>query len=256
MSLNLDKEYLCFLDSSSVQNIPNSQRIIMDSCDPPKRIIKNGQKFKTNGTGIQGVNCNSCLLFTPSTRADEFALILTHFRMINVENIEARDLLKKAMNNPNLTEDYIKVKLASNLSSNYEIINDVNNILYKMLDEEKEDEKIDKLLKRLRRYENKIDINNYRKIHAAKRKYLLENLDTNEIKGLISKEKVLNIILDNYPTHKAALVKKVAEILNINLIFLPEYSPDLNPIEDIWRVIKDYISRKYLKDVEHLKKTL
>ncbi|MEG3225039.1 MAG: hypothetical protein BME94_05830 [Methanobacteriales archaeon Met13] len=93
-------------------------------------------------------------------------------------------------------------------------------------------------------------------MHAAKRKYLLENLDTNEIKGLISKEKVLNIILDNYPTHKAALVKKVAEILNINLIFLPEYSPDLNPIEDIWRVIKDYISRKYLKDVEHLKKTL
>lgn len=54
----------------------------MDPCDPPKRIIKNGQKFKTNGTGIQGVNCNSCVLFTPSTRADEFALILTQFRMI------------------------------------------------------------------------------------------------------------------------------------------------------------------------------
>lgn len=254
MNLNLDNEYLCFLDSSSVQNIPNSQRIILDPCDPPKRIIKNGQKFKTNGTGIQGVNCNSCILFTPSTRADEFALILTQFRMINVENTEAQNQLKNAMNNPNLTEDYIKLELASNLSSNYEIINDVNNILYKMLDEEKEDEKIDKMLKRLRRYENKIDINNSRKIHATKRKYLLENLDTTEIKCLMSKEKVLNIILDNYPTHKAVLVTKVAEILNINLIYLPEYSPDLNPIEDVWRVIKDYISRKYLKDVEHLKK--
>ncbi|MBV1755002.1 MAG: transposase, partial [Methanobacterium sp.] len=43
--------------------------------------------------------------------------------------------------------------------------------------------------------------------------------------------------LDNYSTHKAVLVKKVAEILNINLIYLPEYSPDLNPIEDVWRVI-------------------
>lgn len=39
-----------------------------------------------------------------------------------------------------------------------------------MLDEEKEDEKIDKMLKRLRRYENKIDINNSWKIHATKRK--------------------------------------------------------------------------------------
>lgn len=26
-----------------------SQRIIMDPCDPPKRIIKNGKKFRTNG---------------------------------------------------------------------------------------------------------------------------------------------------------------------------------------------------------------
>lgn len=39
-----------------------------------------------------------------------------------------------------------------------------------MLDEEKEDEKIDKMLKRLRRYENKIDINNSQKIHTTKRK--------------------------------------------------------------------------------------
>lgn len=204
-------------------------------------------------TGIQGVNCNSCLLFTPSTRADEFALILTHFRMINVENIEAQNLLKKAMKNPNLTDDYIKLELSFNLSSDYEIINDVNNILYKMLDEENDDEKIENLLKRLNRYENKIDINNSKKIHAVKRRYLLENLDTEKIRDLIKKEKVLNIILDNYPTHKAVLVKKVAEILNINLIYIPEYSPDLNPIEDVWRVIKDYISRKYLKDVEHLK---
>lgn len=176
--------------------------------------------------------------------------------MINVENIEAQNLLKKAMNNPNLTEDYIKLELASNLSSDYEIINDVNNILYKMLDEEKKDEKIENLLKRLNRYENKIDINNSRKIQAAKRKYLLENLDTEEIKGLIIKEKVLNIVLDNYTTHHAVIVKKVAEILNINLIYLLKYSPDLNPIEDVWRAIKDYISRKYLKNVKHLKKTL
>lgn len=72
------------------------------------------------------------------------------------------------------------------------------------------------MLNRLNRYENKIDINNSRKIHVAKRKYLLENLDTEKIKGLIIKEKVLNIVFANYTTHHAVLVKKVAEILNIN----------------------------------------
>ena len=42
--------------------------------------------------------------------------------------------------------------------------------------------------------------------------------------------------------HKTKLVQKIAEILNINLIFLPPYSPDLNPIEDVWRKIKGIIS--------------
>ena len=40
---------------------------------------------------------------------------------------------------------------------------------------------------------------------------------------------------------KQKMVLKAAEILNINLIFLSPYSPDLNPIEDVWRVIKKTI---------------
>ena len=34
------------------------------------------------------------------------------------------------------------------------------------------------------------------------------------------------------------MVQKVAEILNINLIYLRPYCPDLSPIEDVWRIIK------------------
>ena len=37
------------------------------------------------------------------------------------------------------------------------------------------------------------------------------------------------------------MVLNAAKILNINLIFLTPYSPDLNPIEDVWRVIKKII---------------
>jgi transposase len=33
--------------------------------------------------------------------------------------------------------------------------------------------------------------------------------------------------------HKTKLIEKIAEILNIFLIFLPPYFPDLNPIEDV-----------------------
>ena len=37
------------------------------------------------------------------------------------------------------------------------------------------------------------------------------------------------------------MIQNAAEILNINLIFLRPYCPELNPIEDVWRVIKKTI---------------
>ena len=42
-------------------------------------------------------------------------------------------------------------------------------------------------------------------------------------------------------------IEEVAEILNINLIFLPTHPPELNPIEDVWRIIKKYVSNKFIK---------
>jgi putative transposase len=50
------------------------------------------------------------------------------------------------------------------------------------------------------------------------------------------------LILDNFPTHKAKRVKEKAQELDIKLIFLPPYSPDLNPIEYIWKSIKRVVS--------------
>jgi putative transposase len=44
------------------------------------------------------------------------------------------------------------------------------------------------------------------------------------------------IILDNLKSHKVEDVKIEAKGLGIELVFLPPYSPDLNPIEYIGRV--------------------
>jgi len=40
------------------------------------------------------------------------------------------------------------------------------------------------------------------------------------------------------------------------LIFLPPYSPDLNPIEFIWKSIKRVISHSFIKDLGHMKKII
>ena len=65
--------------------------------------------------------------------------------------------------------------------------------------------------------------------------------------------KEIVIFCDNFNSHKANYTKKIAEDISINLVFLPKYSPDLNPIEYIWKSIKRVISRSFIRDVNHMR---
>lgn len=65
-------------------------------------------------------------------------------------------------------------------------------------------------------------------------------------------EKPRAIILDNYKVHHTIVFTKLCDILNIDLIYLPPYSPTYNPIEQVWRTIKAPISRKYIDNKEDL----
>ncbi len=61
------------------------------------------------------------------------------------------------------------------------------------------------------------------------------------------------LILDNGAFHKA---QSLIIPENIAIIFLPPYSPELNPAEKMWRFIKDRISMTVHKDLKELKKHL
>ncbi len=49
----------------------------------------------------------------------------------------------------------------------------------------------------------------------------------------------LHIILDGAGYHRCDLVKDAAFVLNIKLHYLPPYSPNLNPIERLWKVMNE-----------------
>lgn len=46
------------------------------------------------------------------------------------------------------------------------------------------------------------------------------------------------VIMDNAAFHKSKLTKELIESVGCTLMFQPPYSPDLNPIEKQWAVLK------------------
>ena len=66
------------------------------------------------------------------------------------------------------------------------------------------------------------------------------------------------MILDNASCHKSKMVAEFVDSTDgaIRLVFLPPYTPQLNPIEMQWAVLKRLLSGRYFRSVEKLKKTI
>jgi transposase len=66
------------------------------------------------------------------------------------------------------------------------------------------------------------------------------------------------IVLDNASYHKkkTTLAEIEKHLPNIQLYFLPEYSPDFNLVELVWHSAKEYISHRLFKSVDELKNLL
>jgi transposase len=69
-------------------------------------------------------------------------------------------------------------------------------------------------------------------------------------------ERRIVVVLDNFRTHHAKKVREEAEKLNISLVYLPPYSPDLNPIESVWKSVKRFVSEISPLSIEELKETI
>ena len=54
----------------------------------------------------------------------------------------------------------------------------------------------------------------------------------------------LVIVLDNHKSHHGDSMRTLARNLNFELLYLPTYTPQLNPIESLWSVVKGKLKKK------------
>jgi len=66
--------------------------------------------------------------------------------------------------------------------------------------------------------------------------YTLKRLRKKNPKGVIL------LLIDNFPSHRAYVVRDCGKNLDMELCFLPPHSPELQPEENVWHAIKRLIS--------------
>lgn len=188
------------------------------------------------------------MTISETSKAHDIAKAFIDIKIANTEIPILKSLLHKVLLDSDLSPDQIQQKISEKNSTKEDFI--------KKLMKNINDDKLTtvELASKLEKQSKKENLDNQRRIDSIKRQIILENINKEEIKKYSYLEPKINIILDNYSVHKAQLVKKICEILNMNLIYLPPYSPQFNPIEQVWRTCKIEIKRQYYDSKKILEK--
>jgi transposase len=64
------------------------------------------------------------------------------------------------------------------------------------------------------------------------------------------------VVMDNLQSHKASGVREAIEAAGAALVYLPPYSPDLNPIENMWSKVKSLLRSAAARTYEALQRAV
>lgn len=163
----------------------------------------------------------------------------------NIENDKLKSKLKKIINNKELLLENILNTI--NEEKNYKkLVSTLKNL-------SERNKTIKKLCERLEKNPLNFKTKSNTVLENLQKGMLLAFFSNKELQHELIMEKPIAVILDNYSVHHAIFFTELCNVLNMDLIHLPAYSPKYNPIEQVWRTIKATISRKYISSMPQLK---
>ena len=62
------------------------------------------------------------------------------------------------------------------------------------------------------------------------------------------------VVLDNLGSHRSKAVRRLIRLVGAKLFFLPKYSPDLNPIEQVFAKLKHLLRKAAGRTVDGLRR--
>lgn len=231
------------LDQTYCQNQDNSQKTYHKK-GIPNIIMSPTEKIHISGVGIQAINGNSFIDFLESTKTFPMMKFMVKITINNIQNKELAYKLTKIIENEALLIDNILKTV--NKPENYK------KLLITLEDLAPTNKSIKELYEYVKKNKGAIRTKSKIRLENLQKTMLLSYFYDKKLQHDLIMEKPVAVILDNYKVHHAIVFEKLCNILNMDLIYLPPYSPKYNPIEQVWRTLKGKISRKYIDNEEDL----
>jgi len=195
--------------------------------------------------GFQAINGVSHLSFPENSRSHNMMIFVAEIRMKNLSNKDLLLPLNFVINDSSVKRETNVAKFNINLMGEKAFSEKITSFGENKGYKKTFTKAVNNLLYREnKKYEFEIDT----LIQSA----LLDNLENINIGHLMENEREIVIILDNYKPHHNKNFKKFCKLLKIKLIYLPAYTPQYNPIEQVWKSIKRIIYDPTITEYEKL----
>ena len=231
-------------ETSHILKIQTGKQLYKQGHKNVKEITK--EELKINLFGALNITGESVIYPMGTLKKESFAEVLIKLRKDFSEDYETVNLLNDILNNLILSKKEIRRIISANSPSND---NFVARLLRSLKNNKNDDEAT--LSRKLGKHCKRESTENPKKQEEIKLNHIL-NLLNNDLTENLKFERRIVLILDNVPTHRSDFTFQVANLLNIYLLFLPEYSPELNPIEGSWDYSKLHLKKKTIDTKEEL----